>query len=65
MKFKYTGGQDEITVRTVTFPKGKAVELDASDAAHRLLAAKVAALPYFEEVKPGRPRKIKDDQDGD
>ena len=50
MKFKYTGS-GEITLRHMTFEAGKAVEVD--DVA---LAEKIAALPYFEEVKPGRPK---------
>lgn len=55
MKFKYTGELDEITLRGVTFEKGKAVDL--SDNA--LLAEKINALAYFEQVKRGR--KVKAD----
>ena len=52
MKFKYTGPQDEITLRGVTFEKGKAVDLsDNLD-----LAVKVDALDYFTEAKT---RKVK------
>lgn len=46
MKFKYTGDQDEITIRGVTFPQGKPVTVD-DDA----LALKICVLDYFEEVK--------------
>ena len=56
MKFKFTGDQDEITLRGVTFEKGKAVDLsDNPD-----LAQKVAVLPYFSEVK-SRAKKAKAD----
>lgn len=63
MKFKYTGDQDAITLRGVTFEKGKAVELDADDPHAALLAAKVAALPYFEAVKPRRKAEAVSDAD--
>lgn len=56
MKFKYRGPDEEITLRDVTFPKGKAVDLTDSPE----LAAKVAVLDYFAEVKP---RKRRNDQD--
>lgn len=57
MKVKYIGSEDAVTVRHVTFEKGKAVDLsdDPRDAA---LAEKVLALPEFQEAKPGRPRKV-------
>jgi hypothetical protein len=47
MKFKYTGDQDEITLRGVTFKKGKAVDLSGN----LDLAIKVDALDYFQEVR--------------
>ncbi|MGB1215536.1 MAG: hypothetical protein ACPG4X_19355 [Pikeienuella sp.] len=50
MKIKYTGDQDEITIRNVTFPKGKAVVFNLENAPEALLAKKVLALPDFEEV---------------
>lgn len=50
MKFKFTGPQDEITIRGVTFEKGKAVEVDAE------LGAKVSGIDGF---KPVRARKVK------
>ena len=56
MKIKYTGGQDEITLRHVTFTKGKAVEFDSECQADSDLAQKVLALPDFEEVKRGRKK---------
>ena len=48
MKIKYTGvnNQAEITVRGVTFPKGKAVEVDDEE-----LQVKLLGLDYFSEVK--------------
>ena len=46
MKFRYTGDLDEITIRHVTFPKSKAVEVDCAD-----LAAKLSVIPGFAEVK--------------
>lgn len=58
MKFKYIGDQDEITLRRVTFKAGKAVDLSENP----LLAAKIAKMPDFEEVKSGRKAK-KNDQD--
>jgi len=54
MKFKYIGPDAEITLRDVTFPKGKPVDL--SDKLE--LAVKVSVLDYFAEVKP---RKRKND----
>lgn len=55
MKFTYTGDQDEITLRGITFPKGKAVDVEGEG-----LREKIAALPYFAEgIK--RPRKVKTD----
>ena len=45
MKFKYTGDQAEITLRGVTFEKGKPVEVDAD------LGAKISNLDYFKAVK--------------
>jgi len=56
MKFKFTGDQDAITLRGVTFEAGKAVDLSDNPE----LAAKVSVLPYFVEVKP-RKRKAKAD----
>lgn len=62
MKIRYTGEADEITLRHVTFKKGEAVELDMDVQADADLAGKIAALPYFEQVKAGRPRKEKSDE---
>lgn len=62
MKIKYTGSQDEITVRHVTFPQGKAVELRDDDPADMRLAEKVLAIADFAEVKP-RGRREKSDGD--
>lgn len=45
MKFKWTGAQDEITIRGVTFAKGKAVDVDEE------LAAKVSGIEGFKPVK--------------
>lgn len=54
-KVKYNGDLPEITLRGVTFAKGKPVDLaDNPD-----LAAKVLNLPDFAEVKP---RKRRDDK---
>lgn len=46
MKIKYIGDEDEITLRSITFPKGKPVDVDCSE-----LVQKVAALPYFQIMK--------------
>ena len=51
MKFKYTGDLCEITIRTVTFPKGVPVDVSDDD-----LARKISVLDYFTEVKAGRPK---------
>lgn len=51
MKIKYTGPQDSITIRDVTFEHNKAVDVD-----DETLAAKVAGIDGFEEVKPGRKK---------
>lgn len=53
MKFKYMGNLDAITLRGVTFEKGKAVDVSDDN-----LAEKISALDFFAEVKP---RKAKDD----
>lgn len=45
LKFKYKGPEDEITLRGVTFKKGKAVDVDDT------LASKIKALDDFVEVK--------------
>ena len=50
MKFKYTGDLEEITLRDVTFPKGKAVDVGDD------LAEKLSVLDFFAEVKPRRAR---------
>lgn len=55
MKYKFTGDQDEITIRGVTFPKGKPVTVEDD-----LLAQKIGALDYFEEVKRGRKANDQD-----
>jgi len=57
MRIKYTGGLDEVTVRGVTFPHGKGVEVD-----DEALAAKMLAWPDVEEVKPGRKPNAKNAQ---
>lgn len=49
---------DQITLRDVTFPMGKPVEVEDEG-----LAAKVLALPFFEEVKRGRPKAVADGED--
>lgn len=54
MKVKYTGDLDAVTVRGVTFEKGKTVELDENDSKQASLAAKMLAWPEVEEVKRGR-----------
>jgi hypothetical protein len=55
-KFKFTGleDQDEITFRGVAFAARKAVDVDCDN-----LAAKLRALPYFEEVKARAPKAPK------
>lgn len=53
MKLKYTGDQDEITIRGVTFTKGRPVAVDCPD-----LAQKLVALPYFSEVKSRGKKQI-------
>ena len=57
MKFKYTGPNKEMTLRGVTFPKNKGVEVLSPN-----FQAKLAALDYFAEVKP---RAKKNDQNKD
>ena len=52
MKFKYVGDKDEITLRGVTFAKGKAVDLSENPG----LADKVSALDYF---KPATRKAVK------
>ncbi len=54
MKLKYTG-DGEITIRGVTFEKGKAVDVDDEN-----LAAKLSALDYFQEVKARKPKAKND-----
>jgi len=59
-KFKFLGTEacpNEIMVRDVDFPKGKAVEVNDD------LAAKLTALDYFAEVKPRGRKATPDDQD--
>ena len=46
MKFKYTGPGKDITLRGVTFKRGIAKNVKDES-----LAAKVARLDYFEEVR--------------
>lgn len=46
MKVKYIGDEDEITLRSVAFPKNKPVVVDSPE-----LVQKVAALPYFKIIK--------------
>jgi hypothetical protein len=60
-KFRFLGTDacpDEIMLRDVVFRQDKPVEVTDAD-----LCKKLAALPYFAEVKAGRPKK--NDQDGD
>lgn len=60
MKVKFLGTEacpDRITLRDMTFEAGKAVEVEDEG-----LRAKCLALPYFEAVTVGRPKKT-DDQD--
>lgn len=47
MKIKYTGEQDEITLRGVTFEKGKAVDLSDNQS----LLNKALGLEYFKVAK--------------
>ncbi len=47
LRYKYTGPDEDITMRGVYFPKDKAVPVDDS------LGAKIDVLDYFERVKPG------------
>ena len=57
MKFKFLGTPDhpeEFILRGVTFPKGRAVEVDDD------FARKLSNLDHFAEVKAGRPRKDDD-----
>lgn len=54
MKFKYTGPLDEITLRDVTFPKGKPVEV-----LNENFQQKLGNLDYFTEVKRGRRKNDK------
>ena len=56
MKLKFIGDQDEITLRGVTFEKGKAQVIE-----DEALSAKLAAMPEFEEVKRGRKPHGKDE----
>lgn len=55
MRIKWTGEQDEITLRGVTFEKGKAV-----DVADTNLATKCLGISGFVEVKRGRKKNDKD-----
>ena len=54
MKFKFTGPDEEITLREITFAKGKAV-----DVADPEFQAKLAALDFFQVVKPRGKRNAK------
>lgn len=54
MKFKYTGPDEAITLREITFEKGKAVDVACTD-----LQAKLDALDYFKVVKPRGKRSDK------
>ena len=52
MKIRFTGTEacpDEITLRGVTFARGKSVVIEEPD-----FQAKLLALDYFEQVKRGR-----------
>lgn len=49
-RFKYMG-EGSITLRHMTFESGKSVEVTDED-----LARKISVLPYFQLVKPGRPK---------
>ena len=56
-KYKYTGDSDAITLRGITFEKGKAVAVDCAN-----LQEKLSNLDYFAEVKTrGRKRDKKQD----
>lgn len=44
-------GEGSITLRHMTFESGKSVEVTDED-----LARKISVLPYFQLVKPGRPK---------
>ena len=56
MQFKFTGPDEEITLRQVTFKKGKAVDVDCPN-----LQAKLAALDFFTEVKTRAKRNAKNE----
>ena len=51
MKFKYKGPDEAITLREVTFEKGKAVLVEDED-----FQKKLSALDYFTVVKPRAKR---------
>lgn len=55
MKIKYMGKLDAVTVRGVTFAKGKAVDISANPD----LAKKMIAWPDVVPVKRGRNAKDK------
>ncbi|MCA0846115.1 hypothetical protein [Salipiger thiooxidans] len=63
MKLKYEGPLDEVTVRHVTFEKGKTVELSDDDPRDAALVEKLASWPEFSEVKRGRKPKTDDEID--
>lgn len=59
-KYRYIGDQASLTLWGIEFPAGKGVEVEG------VPAAKLAGNTDFEEVKPGRPKKVKaDGEDGE
>ena len=61
MKYKYNGNKDAITLRGVTFERGKVVDLsDNPD-----LSEKISVLPYFSEVKSRKRKSDTNAQDQD
>lgn len=54
MKFKYVGPDEEITLREITFSKGKAVDVECEN-----LQSKLEALDEFQAVKPRGKRNDK------
>ena len=55
MKFRYTGPDEEITLRQVTFKKGEAVDVDAPE-----FQRKLSSLDFFKVVKPRGKAGAKD-----
>lgn len=59
MKYKYTGDQPSVSIRGVTFEKGKAVDLTDNPA----LVEKVSVLEFFEQAKPRKAKANDKDKD--